>query len=440
MSYKFNIFTGEFDYYEDNAAGTTGSVQYNDGGVLGGDSDLTWDKTNKKLAVGGTATGQSIIASGLVVNDNGGGGANDDFRVETDTEPNAFVIDASANVGIFNVNVGIGTSNPQTILHINDGTDVGTDWKGTYDKFAFTGENFVGSFVDTDEGSWGTGLAFKQVDGTVYEDLWGIVRQTDGDGSGDGSLRFGYNSHSNAVYEMSPVVIMDKNGNVRMPNDNAKLLFGAGQDASIYYDGADLNIKTNEAVASDLNIYTGSQKTVELQTKVWDDQQVQIGEVAGQGWFGNAWADIVEYRSGIALRLADSTSNNYKFKFDCQLNHKYAEGEDIQFHIHIGNNSTTSGDVVLNFTYEWANVDGTYGTATTVTKTFSVTGTDGLHQVFDFEINASGTGKKVSSILLCKVERDAGNASDTFSEDLYVIGVDFHIPLNTVGSRQEWVK
>ena len=138
--------------------------------------------------------------------------------------------------------------------------------------------------------------------------------------------------------------------------------------------------------------------------------------------------------------MANSTSNNYKFKFDCQLNHKYAEGEDIKFHIHIGNNSATSGDVVLKFTWEWANVNGTYGTATSETKTFSVTGTDGLHEVFGFATALTGTSKKVSSILLCNVERLSSDSADTFSEDLYVIGCDYHIPLNTVGSRQEWIK
>jgi len=110
-------------------------VQFNDNGVFGGDSGLIYNKASKTLTTtniitdsitmdidevitqnsetikhdgthhtfsdsiscGGNSSGQSIIASGLVVNDGGGGAAQDDFRVETTSEPNAFVVDASAN-------------------------------------------------------------------------------------------------------------------------------------------------------------------------------------------------------------------------------------------------------------------------------------------------------------------------------------------------------
>ena len=63
---------------------------------------------------------------------------------------------------------------------------------------------------------------------------------------------------------------------------------------------------------------------------VWDDQQVEIGDIAGSGWFGSAFCDIVEYRSGMALELEDSTSSGYKFKFNTQITHRYKEGEDIE--------------------------------------------------------------------------------------------------------------
>jgi len=48
--------------------------------------------------------GQSAIASGLVVNEAGGNAADDDFRVETTNQGNAFVVDASADT----VNTGTG--------------------------------------------------------------------------------------------------------------------------------------------------------------------------------------------------------------------------------------------------------------------------------------------------------------------------------------------
>ena len=60
------------------------------------------------VILGGTATGQSTIASGLVVNDDGGATATDDFRVETTSQTSAFEVDASAN--LINTNVPISMS------------------------------------------------------------------------------------------------------------------------------------------------------------------------------------------------------------------------------------------------------------------------------------------------------------------------------------------
>ena len=54
MSYKFNPFTGTLD--EVGAAtpgGADTQVQFNDGGALGGDAGLVYDKTTDKLTVGG---------------------------------------------------------------------------------------------------------------------------------------------------------------------------------------------------------------------------------------------------------------------------------------------------------------------------------------------------------------------------------------------------
>lgn len=40
--------------------------------------------------------------------------------------------------------------------------------------------------------------------------------------------------------------------NIALPNDNSKLFFGAGEDASIYYDGSDLIINTQEVGSGNL--------------------------------------------------------------------------------------------------------------------------------------------------------------------------------------------
>ena len=74
-----------------NAAGYTDKVG------IGTATPATTLDVNGVITCGGASAGQSIIASGLVVNEDGGATAADDFRVETDTQVNAFVVDASGN-------------------------------------------------------------------------------------------------------------------------------------------------------------------------------------------------------------------------------------------------------------------------------------------------------------------------------------------------------
>lgn len=68
--------------------------------ATGTDTNIDLNLTPKGtggVVCGGSASGQSTIASGLVVNDDAGATANDDFRVETTSQANAFVVDASAD-------------------------------------------------------------------------------------------------------------------------------------------------------------------------------------------------------------------------------------------------------------------------------------------------------------------------------------------------------
>ena len=82
---------------------------------------------------GGALTDMFVIRGDsnpcVVVNDSGR--ADVDFRVETDNQTNAFLIDASADTATFNVDVGIGTS-PSSSLHVS------------------TADNIIAKFLSTD--------------------------------------------------------------------------------------------------------------------------------------------------------------------------------------------------------------------------------------------------------------------------------------------------
>jgi hypothetical protein len=52
----------------------------------------------------------------------------------------------------------------------------------------------------------------------------------------------------------------------------------------------------------------------------------------------------------------------------------------------------------------------------------------------------TATGKKISSILICRIWRDGGKPNDTYQSDAGLLFLDFHYQLDTYGSRDEYAK
>ena len=47
----------------------------------------------------------------------------------------------------------------------------------------------------------------------------------------------------------------------------------------------------------------------------------------------------------------------------------------------------------------------------------------------------------MSSVLLCSLQRKGTDAvNDTYDDDIYVVAMDFHIEMDTVGSREQYIK
>jgi hypothetical protein len=52
----------------------------------------------------------------------------------------------------------------------------------------------------------------------------------------------------------------------------------------------------------------------------------------------------------------------------------------------------------------------------------------------------NGTGKKISSILICRIWRNSSNSNDTYNADAGLLFLDFHIQVDGYGSHQEYIK
>lgn len=223
---KINVMSGELDKIGMSADETAGYVPYTgattniDIGansfemdvnevITIGANTITNDGTdfimNDSLDVGGA--GQSIIGSGLVVNDNGGGGAVDDFRVESDSQTSALLLDASANT------FGIAVATTITALLTTTAGKICNTTRTTSTPYAVLATDEV-ILVDTDGGAITVNLP-AGVDGTHYK----IVN---------------CGSSGNAV-------TLD-------PNGTEELFNGGAGVATTLYDGeiADINYETTE--------------------------------------------------------------------------------------------------------------------------------------------------------------------------------------------------
>ena len=85
-------------------------------------------------------------------------------------------------------------SNDNVIIQI---TDLGTYWKASDDRLSVVNSDSYISIVSDESATWGSALNFKQVDFTskVFDNQWSIIRQTNENGSGDGSLQIKYGTN-----------------------------------------------------------------------------------------------------------------------------------------------------------------------------------------------------------------------------------------------------
>lgn len=169
---------------------------------------------------------------------------------------------------------------------------------------------------------------------------------------------------------------------------------------------------------------------------VWDDLQINISSARLPPSGAPSWVSF----KGSKVLAFDPAQDNIIY-FTAQISHSYAEGEDIEFHVHLSYPDANTGNSIWNFTYSWANMGTAYPTETTVSAvSIASPAIASQHQYAEIIDPISGTGKQLSSMLLCSLEREGTHASDTYASDVYLLAADFHYPKNTVGSRTELSK
>lgn len=212
---------------------------------------------------------------------------------------------------------------------------------------------------------------------------------------------------------------------------------------------SDLNLRTGADYTDEVLVGTpgyNSKRRVQLHTVaraggynsdgiVWDDQQVDISSVRLPASGAPSWQ---AYKGGQVLSFAAAATNT--IYFTVQLPHSYKEGSDIEFHIHLAYADGNAGNTAWTFTHSAAAIGGTFPEETTVSLVAAASpGEADNHSVHDLA-TITGAGLGISSMALCSLARVGGDASDTYASAAYLVGLDFHVRKDTLGSYQEYIK
>jgi hypothetical protein len=249
-----------------------------------------------------------------------------------------------------------------------------------------------------------------------------------------------HNQNSDTGTTSTTFQIDSENSGPKLKNDNSIL------NIRNELDNTDAPIKSSKSItreiesSDDLKITCGTNKTLELQSAVWDDLRTPANNVKLDS---TKPPTETLYRSGQVLSFVKNSNN--KIYFNVQIPHNYKIGSDLEFHIHIVLPINGAGlgaeNIKFDFTYSWADINSDFPIATPVEATLDVQNKIADNHIL-MEIAKIIDGSlidSVSSMLICSLERDVSVANN-YDNSVYLLEVDFHYQIDTMGSRQEVIK
>lgn len=191
---------------------------------------------------------------------------------------------------------------------------------------------------------------------------------------------------------------------------------------------------------------------LENNATVWDDIMVFPDATSKGGSKAPVWGGV----SGTAFKKTGSSqgvflwmfsaSTEQELYFTVQIPHGYKVGSDLYPHVHwtTASGTPSGSNVSWGLEYTVTPMGGTF-TNTTIITTNSLapiigtpTGT-GQHLISEFG-SISGANFGISTILVCRLYRNTTDPSDTFSNEVGLLGFDIHYEKDMVGSRTQYDK
>lgn len=191
-----------------------------------------------------------------------------------------------------NGRIGLGTSSPETPIHIY-ATDTG-GIKSQYGQVLIEHTDAQLDLLSTHSGTWGSAINFIEADGSnTNKNIWSIVRQTT-DGDGDSSLRFNFgtgNNHQNALkLKIDSAGNISSTGGISVGDSTADTLTVGQKHILGYCENTDVDtgtedvktlpLTTYQAVFFDFLVKNGTNLRAGTLTAVHNGTDVEYNEVS----------------------------------------------------------------------------------------------------------------------------------------------------------------
>ena len=142
--------------------------------------------------------------------------------------------------------------------------------------------------------------------------------------------------------------------------------------------------------------------------------------------------------------MAFSASTEEEVYFAVQMPHQWKEETDLHPHVHWAKSDTNAGDVTWGMEFTKQEIHATFPNTTIITASTPHGGAsaqgDHKHSLTELgTIDMTGFDS-VSSMLVCRVFRDATNVLDTYTSDAFLLEIDFHYEIDSLGSETEYIK
>lgn len=145
-------------------------------------------------------------------------------------------------------------------------------------------------------------------------------------------------------------------------------------------------------------------------------------------------AELVNFKGNtLAYQFAPTVLGETYVNWDVPFN--WAVGTDLYAAIHWSpGNSTATGNVRWKLEFTYAAVNGTFGDTSTVTVDSNVSTASAWKHIQAVSSAFPGSMVEPNMRFLIRLYRDGADGGDTFTNNAYLVGIDFYYQTNKFGT------